>query len=100
MGFKWVAGRSIILSLILAVPITAFASREEVSEERLFRAYTKVVEDSSSSKTGLTPPEATKLFNSALHHPVANLEEETLLKYDPKGIIGFCFGRAATVHLI
>lgn len=101
MVAKWVSKVSLLLVLSLVVPWGANAeTRDELLEEKLFRAYAKVVEDSPSEKSGLTQAEATKLFNSALHHPVANLEEATLLKYDPKGIIGFCFGRAATVHLI
>ena len=101
MVSKWVPRVWLVLSLLLAVPFAAAAeSRDEVLEEKLFQAYAKIVDDTSSAKIGLTQAEASKLFNSALHHPVANLATETLLKYDPKGIIGFCFGRASTVHLI
>lgn len=47
--------------------------------------------------SALSAKELRKLFNYAVHHPVAGLE--ALKKYDPKGNIGFCFGRALFLHL-
>jgi hypothetical protein len=55
------------------------------------------VDQNSSRVTGLKVREIEKLYNFAIHHPIAGLS--SLSKYDPTGEIGFCFGRALFVHL-
>jgi hypothetical protein len=40
---------------------------------------------------------ASEILDGVMNHPVASLR--VIRKYDPKGGIGFCFGRAMTVHL-
>jgi hypothetical protein len=41
------------------------------------------------------------LWKRTYEHPIAGLDDEgKLKKYDPDGIIGFCFGRAMTAHLL
>jgi hypothetical protein len=56
----------------------------------------EVVND-SNRVMGLSESEIRKLFNYAVHHPIAGMQ--ALNKYDPQGNIGFCFGRALFVHL-
>lgn len=42
--------------------------------------------------------EANQVYQAAYDHPVASLD--VIQEYDPKGGIGFCFGRAMTTHNI
>ncbi len=87
---------SFILSLALIIgfshPVRAWADEEAT----LFNQYSSIVEG-AEEKDGLTADERKQLFVTASQNPVANLDVVT--KYDPQGIIGFCFGRATTVHL-
>ena len=73
-------------------------SQDPLSEDDVFELYRTVSEDSPSPKTFLTDQERRFLFYYAANHPVARLDR--LSQYDPSGHIGFCFGRAMTVHLI
>lgn len=45
----------------------------------------------------VTREEATQILRAVISHPVAGLH--MLHKYDPSQSMGFCFGRAMTVHL-
>ncbi len=47
-------------------------------------------------KVGLTDDEIQQLYRQVADHPVASLE--IVKKYDKKGEMGFCFGRATTAH--
>src|SRR5438128_1426530 len=82
----------------LALTWSLVPARAEVGEKDLYDAFSKVVTGSPSTKEGLTAMDRKALFTQAVNNPVANVE--MLFKYDPKGIVGFCFGRAMTVHLI
>lgn len=50
-----------------------------------------------SGKIGLTTEQINELYNTVLFHPVASLA--VLEKYNAGRGVGFCFGRAMTVHL-
>lgn len=56
------------------------------------------VPQSSTRKTTLSDHEIRSLYRMLDNHPVASCRN--LPKYDPQGNIGFCFGRAATAHLL
>ncbi len=87
---------AIALSLFL---ITAVASAE--TEDQLHAWYREILTSAKPTKKGLNPEERLRLFRALSRHPVANLSDETMLKYDPKNIgIGYCFGRAMTAHLL
>jgi hypothetical protein len=49
-------------------------------------------------KSGLSRAEIKNLYKELAEHPVASCKK--LPKYDPKGNIGFCFGRAVTAHIL
>ncbi|MBI5623556.1 MAG: hypothetical protein HY924_07250 [Elusimicrobia bacterium] len=50
---------------------------------------------------GLTPSQLSDLWKRTYEHKIAGLDDEAKLKrYDPDGIIGFCFGRAMAAHLL
>jgi hypothetical protein len=57
----------------------------------------EIQSENSARVTALPHKELKKLFNYAVHHPIAGIE--ALKKYDPNGEIGFCFGRALFIHL-
>lgn len=68
------------------------------SAEELYRS---INEGYPQSRTGLEPGERAELWNAAFSHEVAGLDDPRKLeKYDPDGIIGFCFGRAMAVELM
>jgi hypothetical protein len=67
-----------------------------VSDEVMVQ-YRRIV-DEVSAKDSLTLDEISRIYQAAIEHSVARLDE--LSKYDPDGLIGFCFGRAMTAHLI
>jgi hypothetical protein len=60
-----------------------------------------VVHNSAVHLQGLSAQQRQQLFDTVFHHPVAGLDDgQKLKKYDPKGFIGFCFGRSMAVHLL
>ena len=67
-------------------------------QEQLLTSYMNLDASYSQSKHFLTQAELKQVFTEAADHPVTSLEK--LRKYDPKGFIGFCFGRATAVTLL
>ncbi|MDZ4662807.1 MAG: protein-glutamine glutaminase family protein [Pseudomonadota bacterium] len=74
-------------------------AQPEVKESQLLSKFDKL----SNAAFGETAVKSVDLetvnaiYKSTLSNPVSKLE--VLEKYDPTGIIGFCFGRAMTAHL-
>ncbi|MBI4424666.1 MAG: hypothetical protein HY554_13115 [Elusimicrobia bacterium] len=63
--------------------------------------YARIVGGFPAARRGLGPAERRALWHAAFAHPVAGLDEPGKLeRYDPTGVIGFCFGRAMAVHLL
>lgn len=63
--------------------------------------YQGILSGSPSNLTGLSPAQMADLWDRTYRHRISGLDDASKLsKYDPQGIIGFCFGRAMTVHLL
>jgi len=61
------------------------------------KAYSKLLNGWPKTTTSLNYNQREKLFEQILHNPVTGFSK--INKYDPQGIIGFCFGRAMAAHL-
>lgn len=86
-----------LLSLVLLFSTVSIAE----TEEELYGWYREILTSVKPTKKGLNAEDRLRLFRLLSRHPVANLSDENMLKYDPKGIgIGYCFGRAMTAHLL
>ncbi|MCX6118439.1 MAG: hypothetical protein NT027_12925 [Proteobacteria bacterium] len=62
-----------------------------------FKTYLEIV-GKVGTKTSLSTSEISRLYQSTIQHPIAKVS--AVDKYDPDGIIGFCFGRSMTANLI
>ncbi|MBI4677075.1 MAG: hypothetical protein HY748_05780 [Elusimicrobia bacterium] len=63
--------------------------------------YRRIVSASPSTLEGLSALQMADLWKRTYTHKIAGLDEAGKLeKYDPDGIVGFCFGRAMTAHLL
>lgn len=63
--------------------------------------YRRLTHNSPESSQVLNIDQLHGLWRQALHHKVAGLDDPAKLdRYDPTGVIGFCFGRALAVHLM
>ncbi len=82
--------RAVLLVGVLVFSVSSFAQ----TEASQFRKYSGL----QKGKEILTAPELAKLYEDTVENPVAKLDN--LGKYDPTGIIGFCYGRAMTAQLI
>lgn len=60
--------------------------------------YELLAHKAPETRSGLSTEQRAALWSAAASHPVAGLP--ALAKYDPTGIIGFCFGRATAVQLM
>lgn len=80
------------LALWLAAPF-AFAEEPEI-----YRQYLALQDGLPQTKDGLSAAERDELFRSVSSNRVLNVDE--LGHYDPKGYIGFCFGRAMGAQLL
>ncbi|OQW52795.1 MAG: hypothetical protein A4S09_08095 [Proteobacteria bacterium SG_bin7] len=104
--------------IILTFFFSLVANGNDMRNENLFRAYvrdvTQTKKDSlqvqadsfsemeqllkkESSRDGVTPKQADRIYRMILNHPVISPHMEPL--YDPEDNVGFCFGRAMFVHL-
>ncbi len=88
-------GRFFFFSLFVFLSLAPIAKANH--EADLYRSYSQIVDVSPSTKESLNAVERKQLFQFVLRHPVADVDK--LDKYDPKGFIGFCFGRSLTGHL-
>ncbi len=70
----------------------------KVTSDEVRSWFIGIAKDAPGNLKSLTFSQREFLYDSAANHKVARLDN--LGKYDPQGIIGFCFGRAMTVHLI
>ncbi len=78
---------------IALLGMSAFATSQEEVQKKFLE-----IDARPATHTETTQEERQKIFDLASHNPVASLN--VLSKYDPTGEIGFCFGRAMTVHLV
>ena len=63
-----------------------------------YAQYEQIEKGSPQNLSSLDFKQRAALFSAVSNHPVARLDH--IGKYDPTGIIGFCFGRAMTVYLL
>jgi len=62
--------------------------------------YSEIVRGKAALQ-GLAAEQRQQLWDAVFRHPVAGLDDEKKLKkYDPQGVIGFCFGRSMAAHLL
>jgi hypothetical protein len=82
------------------LPAPPASSWEQVPPADSGGLYERIA--ASAARLKSLPAQARQgLWDSAFRHPVAGLDDERkLARYDPKGFIGFCFGRAMAVHLL
>jgi hypothetical protein len=66
--------------------------------DRLMREYLEIESMSPPRFDSLTAEKRQYLFDAVANHEVAGIK--MLKKYDPEGIMGFCYGRAMASHLI
>ncbi len=74
--------------------------RNATSDEAVRAAFYSLENDLPKNMETLSSEKIKSLYSEAVNHPIAKISEENLKKYDPNGIIGFCFGRAMAVHLL
>jgi hypothetical protein len=71
------------------------------SGDPLRSLYLSIAQSSPATLKSLDRAQRQALWRAAFRHKVAGIDyDEKLAKYDPTGIIGFCFGRAMAVHLL
>jgi hypothetical protein len=93
-----------LLALLSVVAIACFPNQEtstlsssSQSENEQIREQYRRLDQVESSKQALSQSEIRQLFRSVYNNPVARLDKISF--YDPKGLIGFCYGRSMAVHL-
>lgn len=80
------------------VPLAARAAPPRDDAERaLYGAVLAKADQVRPQLSGLDAPQRERLFALTAGNPVASLD--VLARYDPDGLIGFCFGRSMTAHL-
>ncbi len=67
------------------------------NDTHLFKRYSEIMNNSPNTKSYLDDFELYRLFSKVKNHPVTSLLN--IDKYDPQGVIGFCFGRALAVSI-
>jgi len=92
-----VALYSLFILLFLCISAGSLQGAEEKSEEALTSSYMDILRTSPERCTSLAAGERKKLYDYVAENEVARLSE--LRRYDPKNIMGFCYGRAMAVHL-
>jgi len=84
--------------ILTIVNILLLTNNSFASDSSAFREYKKIDLEESEIKDNLNKRELGNVFNLVFNHPVTSLD--ALPKYDPTGIIGFCFGRSMAVNLV
>lgn len=79
------------------VRVSAEQHTRNISGLHEFYRKTAMRPQITTVNTALHPAQATEILNSIAPHPV--IGDKVALKYDPTQEIGFCFGRAAYVHI-
>lgn len=81
---------------LVVLPLLASAAAPP-TEDEIFARYAEIETRSSQYKGTFGEAERKRLFDRVANDPVASLD--AVDKYDPQGIVGFCFGRAMAAHL-
>ncbi len=82
-----------------AMEVPAPGTGKAVVEEPL--ALYRRLNSEPAQLDALSPAQRRAVWTEAFKHPVAGLDDPAkMAKYDPAGIIGFCFGRAMAVQLL
>ncbi|MBI4669079.1 MAG: hypothetical protein HY747_07810 [Elusimicrobia bacterium] len=71
---------------------------QALSHQSVLESYRSIEAKSPQNLEALDPSRRNSLFFSTYNNKIASLK--SLPIYDPKGIIGFCFGRAMAAHLL
>ena len=77
--------------------VSSELQKKNISELHEFYKSTSPKPLISSGDGSLKPQQASEILNSIAVHPV--IGDKVAIKYDPTQEIGFCFGRAAYVHI-
>jgi hypothetical protein len=86
----------VCMFLFLFAPAHPLGAEEE-SDAALTASYRNILSTSPVRCTSLGREERKMLYDWVARHKVAGLSE--LKRYDPKNIMGFCYGRAMAVNL-
>jgi hypothetical protein len=87
------------LTLIVALFSTSPAFSVSIDEDLLFQKYQDLDEVQHQPQLdALSYEQIIEIYQKTATHPVTSIQ--SLSHYDPNGFIGFCFGRALTVHLL
>lgn len=88
--------------LLVFLPIQAISKpplkSPEATNGELFQLYEQLENSWPETTTRFSARQRQQLFDEVRFHPIARLGN--LPKYDPKDVIGFCFGRAMAAHLL
>ncbi|MBI4668513.1 MAG: hypothetical protein HY747_04905 [Elusimicrobia bacterium] len=77
---------------------TNISSSTPVSSAEILNSYLLITNSSPQIFTDFNAVQRHALFLAVYYNAVARLD--SLSRYDPQGIIGFCFGRAMAAHLL
>src|SRR4051794_39924629 len=86
-----------LICLLVSLPSMGFAA----THEDVLKQYL-AIEDVAPETKGLSEADRRALFQFAVNHPVASpryIQDYEPFPDDPRRSIGYCFGRAMTVHL-
>lgn len=97
--FRLISPALLLLSVFNSAAI-ALTNVADASDIQIRLKYREIEELSLSHKEGLNSAEVQKLFDFVAFNPIAKISDENSAKYDPDGIMGYCFGRAMAAHLI
>lgn len=93
----------ITISVVVAMAFQFSKANEksDVNDLELLKQFEQLSlhKPSEVTKTHLSKSEIASLYRKTLHNPISELTDSNTMKYDPDGIIGFCFGRAMSAHL-
>lgn len=95
-----IAAREMLTAPVLAFAVSLLAALPAGSQTDSFLDAFQSLERPSASErllSALPADQLNGLYRTALMNPVSHLSQ--VPKYDPTGVIGFCFGRAMAAHL-
>ncbi|MBI5209756.1 MAG: hypothetical protein HY927_07290 [Elusimicrobia bacterium] len=82
-------------------PADFSTSKPEAGKDAPLERYRAIESGAPSNLKALSAAQMQDLWRRTYGHKIAGLDDwRKLAKYDPQGIIGFCFGRAMTVQLL
>lgn len=92
-------GEGTVIRVLMLLVVSFWASvTVALTETEVFGIYEHLHQQSPNAHAHLDAQKQKLLFQWVAHHPVTSLTQ--LGKYDPQGIIGFCFGRSMAAHLM